>query len=167
MIFSVRKDPPIFLSASFFLLFLFCGYKLAVQKNLWNDEIYTQYYSIDRSSYGQIWSGKLVEGNNAPLFYVLQKLTVSCFHFKASDTWEGKPKISDLRAKIILRVNSVIMMSFVLSFIFYYFSRRFSLGVGFYSLLASLSFYAVWNYWAEARPYGLWLGLSILELLLV
>jgi len=50
--------------------------------------------------------------------------------------------------------------------IFYYFCRRYSCLAGVYSVAVSLSSFMVWSYWAEARPYALWVFLTTAQLLI-
>jgi len=55
------------------MICLAIGFKLAYDKPLWNDEIYTLVSSVSRVSYLDILLGRVKEGNNCPLFYVIQK----------------------------------------------------------------------------------------------
>ena len=50
--------------------------------------------------------------------------------------------------------------------LFLYFSFRFNIFFGFFSLLTAFSSPALWLYWAEARPYGLWVLLTALQMIL-
>lgn len=155
----------LFFSVALFFVFLWIGFGLARTKFLWTDEIYTQLSSIDRKSYGEIWSGKLQEGNNNPLFYASQKFTVDLFKYKGLPKWTGHPKIFDSKSQIILRINAVIFMSILLSFVFYYFSTRHNLWAGGLALLVFLTSGPIWAYWAEARPYCLWMALATVQFL--
>jgi hypothetical protein len=58
-------------------------------------------------------------------------------------------------------------MSLALTLIFYFFSRYYSIGLGVYSFLVSISSWMVWMYWAEARPYAQWFFLTTAQLLIL
>jgi len=152
----------LFLSA---LLFVGCarfGLLIAEHKELWNDEIYSQESSVKRTSYRDMFLGRIQEGNNSPLFYVLQKTIWNIFSDKQETHEQGYTSKKD---KIILRLNPVFFMSLAIMIIFYYFARFYGLWMGFFSLLIIFSTAPVWHFWVEARPYALWFCLTTVELL--
>jgi uncharacterized membrane protein len=154
-----------------FLLFLVLaagGYTLANHKRVWNDEIYTQ-VGLEQASYGRIIRGKLEEGNNPPLYYVIQKAVSQLVGYRSPPTWHttlSDWKINHPPSRLALRITPVIYMSLAITLIFYHFSRFYSLGTGLYSLFISFSSVMVWRYWAEARPYSLWVLLTTAQSLL-
>ena len=154
------------IAAALFLLFLSTGNYLAQRKPLWNDEIYTQVRTLDRLSYQDILLNRMTEGNNCPLFYLIQKGICDAFHYKFPFVWDGEWYVGDLPSQTILRIGSNVFMALSLTAIFYFFARYYSGLAGFYSLLISMSSFMVWAYCAEARPYALWFFLTTLQALL-
>jgi hypothetical protein len=161
--FSTRR--PIVLSALLFIFLLCVGFHIAKTKFLWTDEIYTQLSSIDHKTFDQILRGTIEEGNNNPLFYILQKSVINIFQYKAPSHWTGLAKVYDPKSQIILRFVAIVVMAVGLCFVFYYFSTRYSLFAGSLALVLFLTSGPIWSYWAEARPYGLWISLAIIQLL--
>ncbi len=148
-----------------FFILLFTGFQLAKNKPLWNDEIYSQTGPVQGQSYGDMFLGKISEGSNAPLFYVIQKTLCLLAKYKlsiAGTSWF----IVDQKSQIILRVFPNFYMALAITFIFYFFSRHYSVWAGFYALLVSFSSPMIWRYWVEARPYSLWILLTIVQILL-
>lgn len=144
------------------------GFTLAKHKPLWNDEIFTQISTVGHLSYARILKARLPhEGNSCPLFYLLQKAFCDITHYSVPKQWyEGQWGHVDPLAEILLRVNPVFFMSLSIVLIFYFFSRAYSLFAGIYSIFVSLSSYMVWAYWAEARPYALWVFLTTVQSLI-
>ena len=66
-----------------------------------------------------------------------------------------------------MRINPIIFMSLSIVMIFYFFNRNYSLLAGIYSLFISMSSFMVWFYWAEARPYALWVFLTTCQSLIL
>ena len=161
---KINWNPLVALTL-FFLSFGI-GIWLSLRKPLWNDEIYTQVYSIDQHSYADIIFHRLVEGNNCPLFYLIQKsiCDMSGYHFPLE--WDYEWNLADSWSQLILRLSSNLFMSLSLALVFYYFATHYSTGVGVYSSLVFFSSYMVWAYWVEARPYALWLLLTTIQSLL-
>ncbi len=150
-----------------FLVFFAIGLVLAARKPLWTDEIYTQTKNIDQASYFEIMAGKIIEGNNCPLFYLLQKGICDVFHYKFPKVWDSREReFSDPRSQFILRILPNFFTSWTLVMIFYFFSRYYSLSAGIYAFLVSLSSLMVWVYWVEARPYPLWIFFTVLQSML-
>jgi hypothetical protein len=148
------------------LLSLYAGRWLSLQKPLWNDEIYTQERAIDALSYQDILAVKFVEGNNSPLFYIIQKAVCDLWGFQLPMEWKGEWYLSHPRAQFVMRLAPNLFMSLSIALIFYYFASRYSYGVGLYALMVTLSTHMIWAYWAEARPYALWIFLTTAQSLL-
>lgn len=166
----MRNSFPLKLAAAvLFSALLILGLRLASQKPLWNDEIYSQIASVEGLSYRQILKGNISEGHNTPLFYVIQKIVCAAAGYHAPEEWRqgtqfwGFDRPMD---RILLRVGPVVFVALAIVAIFYYFAKFHSWPAGFYSLLISLSSGMLWQYWAEARPYALWIFLTTLQLLL-
>jgi hypothetical protein len=117
-------------------------------------------------SYGQILSGKIPEGNNFPLFYVLQKAMCDITGYKYPHVWKGEWNVDEPSGQIILRIWPNVCMSLAIAALFYFFCVEYSLLAGVYSFFTALSAFVVWAYWAEARPYSLWFCLTVLQGLL-
>jgi hypothetical protein len=149
------------LCISLFFIFLTVGTLISSHKPLWNDEDNTQVNTINLGTYRQIiFSGIQKEGNKAPLFYLQQKVLCDLFLYYDQ---AGNPTVSE---KILLRIPTVVEISLFLCILFYFFSRRFNLWFGFLSIFIALSSLMLWWYWAEARPYGLWVLLTACQMLL-
>jgi len=141
------------------------GFWIAEHKPLWNDEYFTQTASVDGTSFADQFSGNLPlgEGSHAPLFYALQKLFLQVVRYQTPLSWHGGHWYTDPHSQITLRAVPVILMSLSVSLVFYYFCLGFSLWVGLLSLFIFLSSHMVWSYWAEARPYALWVFLTTVQ----
>jgi len=151
-----------------FLLFVCLvstGLYLARHKPLWNDEIYTQVSNVE-ASYGHMISGRISEGNNTPLFYMIQNGICKIFKYKFSAYGKRGWYIMDQRAQVVTRIAPNVCVALTIVLIFYYFTRNYSFGAGVYSFLVSLSSTVLWSYWAEARPYALWILLTTIQLLI-
>ncbi len=156
------------LFASCFLLLavsLSIGFHLARYKPLWNDEIYSQIMLVDRS-YGQLIGFKIAEGNITPLFYVIQKALCDVFERRPMIEWRQIWDAADPYSEIFLRIQPVLFMSLSAVAIFYFFTRFYGWALGVYSQVIFFSSYMVWAYFAEARPYALWVFLTTLQSLL-
>src|SRR3989338_4552810 len=162
-----QKLPLKILTGFLFLILLAIGFVLAVRKPLWNDEIFTQTRNIDQASYAAILTGKIVEGNNCPIFYLIQKGVCDLVQYRFPKVWDSREwEFSDLRSQLILRIMPNIFTAGTLAIIFYFFARYYSFGAGVYGLLVALSSLMVWGYWVEARPYPLWFFLTIVQSML-
>jgi hypothetical protein len=165
-------DKRIFvLKISYLLVFIFLlavGFNLARNKPLWGDEIFSQVMTIEQGDYWDFLKGPSSgERNNAPLFFVIQKMVCQLAGYQTPIQWlEGKGDYDDFDSRVVLRVQPVVLMSLAMVLIFYYFTRYGSWLAGFYSLLLALSSYMVWLYWAEARHYALWFFLTTIQTLL-
>ncbi len=137
---------------------------MAQNKALWTDELYSLRASVINQSYLDIVSGKIDEGNNCPLFYLIQKVIIDSASFLKIDFANiCSEDIADDMARIILRISPVIFMSLSAVILFYFFAREYSLKIGLYSFLIAISSYMFWAYWIEARPYALWMFLTVLQ----
>ena len=152
---------------------------LAKSIPLWNDEIYSQDRSIQNISYWEMFLGGVPESNRTPLFYFTQKVSQYTIGYK----WPGKydraplyaiPNRPDTHlvdteqfANVFLRLLPVTCMSASIALIYFYFAAYWSVWLGYYSLLLSLSTFMVWEYAFHARPYALWFFLTSLQLILL
>jgi len=162
----VRKKYLFIVSGILFLYFFHFGLLLAENKPLWNDEIFSL-SNVMGKSYGDMFLGRIEEGNNTPLFYVIQKGIIELLQYERPEAWtKGMGGHADAYSQILLRLSPVFFMSAAIICIFYYFSRFYSLFAGVYSLFISFTSFMVWVYWAEARPYGLWVLLTTLQSLI-
>ena len=162
-----KKISALFLTLILCALFFSLGFKIAELRPLWNDEIFTQLHSVQHKSYGDILGGHLPEGNNFPLFYLIQKIIVQSFQFELPKNWEGVGYGSHDLGQIILRLQGNVVTTLTLGLMFYFVSYHFSLLWGIYTLILCLSSSIIWVYWAEARPYGLWIFITALQVLVV
>ncbi len=151
-----------------FFLVLSVGFWIACHKPLWNDELYTLVSSIHHQSYKEMIVGHIPEGNNSPLFYIVQKAIIDLTHYQVSDAWiAGDWSKSDLFSQLLLRVIPVVAMSLSVALVFYFFSRQYSFLTGVLSVLIYASSYMLWVYWAEARPYALFVLLTTVQSLIL
>ncbi len=162
------KDPKLIKAlmvvvfAALVLWLLFMAYK----KPLWTDELYSQLSSIKGQSYGGMLAGKIGEGNVTPLFYMTQKAWEDLGHYQTPEPWiKGQWGYQHPFSHVFLRVGPALCMAGGIAAIFYYFSSRFGVLLGVYSLLVSLSSFMVWAYGPEARPYALWFFLTTIQFL--
>lgn len=127
---STARKHAVLLALSL-LLFFVCfrfGLILAESKPIWNDEFYSQLANVQGLSYGKMMAGQVNEGNNAPLFYLIQKVICDIASYQAPEAWvKGDWGYSDYYSRILLRVSPVFFMSLAAVFIFYYFSRVYSI----------------------------------------
>lgn len=146
------------------------GFFVALKKPLWNDEYYSHLSSIEQMTYVQMIQGKVVEGNNSPLFYALQKLVVSVSGFQTPEEWrKGVKHWDDFKypqARLILRIVPIVSISLSILLIFCYFYKFHSLVSGTLSIFLSASSITMWVFLAEARHYGLWLFLTTAQMIL-
>ncbi len=158
--FDMNKRYLCWIASVLFLCFLAVGFILAEHKPLWVDEVYSQ-HGIETLSYRQILSGKINEGNNFPLFYGIQKVVCDLARYKPG-TLAPEAEVDDRKALLLLRLAPNVCMSLFFAAIFYFFGRYYSLGAGCWALVVALLSPSIdlWSYWAEARPYALWLLLT-------
>lgn len=143
------------------------GLLLSTRKPLWNDESFSQSQNIEKVSYLQFLLGQARnEGNKCPLFYMTQKAVTQIAGYEFPYEWKRQWLIEDMRSQILLRLNPNFFMALALAALFYYFARMYSLGTGLYALAVALSFFMVWFYWVDARPYAMWFCLSTFQALL-
>lgn len=164
-----RPIPLKICAAVLGIVLVVVGLSLARKKPLWNDEIFSQVSSVEKLGYRQIVFAGLGEGNNCPLFYALQKGLCGLLRYRSPQQWrEGASRWHFDRPvdRIVLRVNPVVFMSAAIVVVFYYFSRYYSWWAGLFSLFLFLTSTQLWRFWAEARPYALWVFLTAVQLLL-
>ncbi|MEI6437659.1 MAG: hypothetical protein WCO69_02785 [Candidatus Omnitrophota bacterium] len=142
---------------------VFCGLRLASQKLLWNDELFTQVETIDRLSTRTILEARFPEGNLSPLFYLGQKFICRLADYRLPVAWRGEFCVYEPRGQVLLRILPVVCMSLAVALIFLYFSWRESVGFGLLSAAVTLSGFSIWAFLPEARPYALWVLLCALQ----
>ncbi len=147
-----------------FALCLIVGLRLAAHNPLENDEIYSQLHSIEGLSYGQILAGQVPEGNNCPLFYSLQKTFLNALRFTLPGPWEPEQNICDDRAQIVMRILPIVCMAGAMALMWNFFARR-SIIAAILAVLLGLTSPLIWTYWAQARPYSLWMLLTTAQLI--
>ena len=159
---------PKIISFVLFVALLATGFHIAKHKPLWNDEVYSQIASIEQMSVLGIISAKIprTEGNNFPLFYLLQKGICRIGQYQLPDAWKGEGSLRDPYAQVFLRIMPVVCISLSIVLIFFYFSSCYSWWSGWYGLILALSSFMIWAHWAESRPYALWVFLTTLQSLL-
>jgi hypothetical protein len=108
---------------------------------------------VDNLSYVKQLSGGIPEGNNTPLFYVLQKSFCQLTQYQIPQAWKEGRWGRDAKAEIMLRVIPVLCMSLSIALVFFYFFSAYTGWIALYSLFIYASSYMLWIYWAEARPY--------------
>lgn len=165
---TIKRFSPLFLSLGLFLSLMRFGVYFASIKPLENDEIHTQIHSVEAPSYQGILSGLLKgESNNSPLFYLIQKKITEIVHYQAPLSWHrGERSSTHKYSMVLLRMSSIFCVSLAVTLTFYYFVRHYSLMAGVYSFFVSASLSYMWLYLAEARPYGLWILLTVIQLIL-
>ncbi len=147
------KQKAAFLAILVFIACLAIGFWIAQHKYVWNDECYSAVSSVDGTSYTHQILGKIPEGNNTPLFYILQKSFCQLTGYQIPSTWKEGHWNVNKNAQIILRIVPVTCMSLSIALIFFYFANSYSLLLAIFSFVVYLSSYMLWIYWAEARPY--------------
>jgi len=149
-----------------FIVFLGIGAWKASQRPLWDDEHYSLIRDTLGISYKTMLLGGIGEGNNSPLFYILQKAQCDLFSYHMPEDW-AQEKCGGVHAvdQIFLRIQSVVFVSVALSALFYYFARRNSLLVGVYAVALTMTSTLFWDHWTEARPYAGWFALSTFQIL--
>lgn len=153
---------------SIFIISVWIGFTIADQKPLWFDERLTQIETIQGSSYLGILLGKNPDTNKPPLFYVMQKKMMEILHYRFpyTDKLTLFDFTCDKKAQRLLRINPILFISLSMSLIFFFFANQFSLFWGFYAMFMFLTMPAPWGFWAEARPYALWIFLTVLQSIL-
>lgn len=157
-----------FSAAVLFIVLVLVGVFISYNRPIWNDERYSLVSSTFHTRYDQILAGKIEEGNNSPLFYLLQKAQAHLFNFQLKESWgilewDG----IDGYAQVFLRMQSILCTALGLTVLFYFFATSYSVGFGVYALGVGLTAFMLWFHWGEARPYSLWLCLSIIQMVLL
>ncbi len=156
------------LSVVIFLLALGTGFWIAGHKPLWNDEIFTTVSSVHHQSFWAMIQGHIPEGGNAPLFYILQKAVIAVTGYQVHPPWiAGDWGTKDPTGQWVLRIIPVVSMSLSIALLFHFFAVYYSRLSAFLSVFIYLSSYMLWVYWAEARPYALFVLLTTMQLLLL
>ncbi len=154
-------------------IFIFLGISSAFMKRaqslpLDNDEFYSQVSSVQGMTWQKIWAGHVDEGNNAPLFYSLQKVYQDVIGYQTPEAWKkGQWSYQHPPSMMVLRMLPLLCMAAGVALIFFYVTLRLGFIAGFYALLVSLSSFMVWSYACTARPYALWFFLSAMQMVLL
>ena len=163
-----RKPSLQLVSILLFLILCAVGFRIAASKPLWMDELFTQNNAVQNISWSRLLIGRDTgEGNNAPLFYLIEKWTKLVPDATVSQALFDDAICGDLKKDLILRIVPVLFMSGALAVLFYFFSVEFSVLAGLYALLCALASPMVWFYWAEARPYPLVFFFTVVQSLLL
>ncbi len=154
---------------SFFVFVLSCalGLTLSIKNPIENDESYSQHQSVQNISYIDILRGKVNEGNNAPLFYTLQKALGQITSFQFKTAWVQEQYVCETYSQIWMRLLPVVFMALSLTLCFYYFLKRFNIYAALLSLCLFLTSTPTWIYWTQDRPYSLWILLTCAQTLLL
>lgn len=171
-----QRVAAVLLSGLLFFVIYLCGFFQAAEKPLWLDEHYSVTRSITSVSYATILEGRLAwEGNNAPFFYMTQKLLcdlavydprpVMPVRFKGDPSLGRLPFYGDPFANTYLRLIPIFLMALAPAMLFYYFYRRYSLLWGSFAALLCVSSWLFWWYGLEARPYIYFLTLTTLQVI--
>ncbi len=147
--------------------FVAIGLWLSLYKPLWNDEIYSQTWPVQKQSYREMLTGHIREGNNSPLFYIIQKAVCRIGRYRLVMPKEINWYVIDRPGQVLLRLPANLYMSSALTLMVLFFTRWWGWRWGLYALAVMLSSPMVWRYWAEARPYPLWIFLTVAQALLV
>jgi len=164
-----RRSKAMILSGILFLGVYLCGFFLSAGKPLWLDEHFSMTRSIDGISYAEILQGRLPwEGNNFPLFYIVQKFWCGLVSYDVRSLLPvrspgGMLFYGDPFSNIYLRLISIFLMALAPAAFFYYFYRRYSWGWGCFAALLCLSSWPLWWYGLEARPYIYFFTLTTLQ----
>lgn len=154
-----------------FAVVMTAGFALASRKLLWSDELLTQSLAIDRLSYSGILSARISEGNNSPLFYLLQKAVCQIAGYRLPVDWQGEFCVYEPRGQLILRILPAGCMALAAALLFYYCAWRGSMRAGLAAVAVLCTYAGFWVFLPEARPYSLWFllalcqGIAFLEIL--
>ncbi len=152
------------LSVAVLLLCMAIGLWIAQRQPLWNDEFFSLVSSVHNPSYQDMFSGRIAEGNNTPLFYVVQKLFLGITAYKYPEPWlQGNWSYVDTYSQTFLRLGPVLFVALSLALVFYFFAQKYSPWTGLLAVVVYFSSYMVWVHWAEFRPYGLVMFLSTVQ----
>ncbi len=133
-----------------FMAGLWQGFRIAMNKPLWNDEIFSQMQSVDNISWKDIWLGHIQEGNNSPLFYSVQKIICSLSGYRTINLW----KEDNVRIRCFLRIAPVVCMSLGLALIVGFFCAYYSFWGGLIAFIIAIPIHTTILIHTEARPYA-------------
>lgn len=157
----------IFLTSLIFIISLYIGFVLAERNPIENDESYSQHNSIQKLSYVAILQGKVQEGNNCPLFYILQKGFGQITKFELRTTWVMEQFVCEKSSQWMMRFLPIVFMSTGIALCFYYFYERYGILAAFIAAGLFMTTPMTWIYWAQDRPYGLWILLTSAQTILL
>ena len=121
-----------------FITLVIIGLIQSYRTPFWNDEVYTQ-KNLKQYSYMQIIEGKLPEGCNEPLFYVIQKADHDSMLFP------------------------IICMALAISLVFYVLLIDFGIKYAVLGVVLFLLPRITWQHFPECRPYSLIVLLTTLQ----
>ena len=151
------------------LVFILCmsvGAWRASRAPLVPDEYSTLCYGVYLPSYGDIFAGRIRETVINPLFYVTQKIFLDVSHYPNLNSYCMENNIpQDYQTLIFFRITPLFFMSLAMTFIFYYFTRYYSLTAGIYSVVLSAFTFTIGYYSTIVRLYALWVFLTTLQVL--
>lgn len=153
----------IILSFFIFSICMWLGISLAQRNPIENDESYSQLESIQKLSYFDILQGHVNEGNNSPLFYILQKSFTHLISFKLQTIWTMEQYVCEDAAQLWMRLLPILFMSLSIALSSYYFLIRYHYIAAFICLALFLTSTPTWIYWAQDRPYSLWTLLTCMQ----
>lgn len=164
----IKKVMVIVLSFLVFLTLFVIWNERARTHPMDNDEFYTQISSVENMPWKNMWVGRIDEGNNAPLFYAIQKLYQQVLGYHSPDAWKkGQWGYQHPRSKFVMRLIPVLCMAGGVTLIFFFTTMRLGFIAGFYALIICGTSYMVWAYACIARPYSLWFFLTSLQMVLL
>ena len=149
-----------------FSFFFSIGLLLARHKPLWNDELYGQQETVQKTSWPNIILGHSKEWNSFPLYTMFQKGFLQLFNYQLPITWNGSGMLINPQAQLLIRILPDLFIASAMTSIVLFFGFRSGFIGGVMAVLICLSIPTVWMYWVEARPYSLWFALTTFQSLL-
>lgn len=142
---------------------LYLGTDLSHRRPLGSDEQYTQTNTVERFAQHDLLSGKGLEGNNGPLYYVIQKLVTEQLGYVDQEKGNDGQLVHDERSQILLRRVSNAFMSCAIALTFFTVAWFYSVPVALLATIVFLTFPGTWLFWTHAQPYSLWILMSVLQ----
>jgi hypothetical protein len=94
---------------------------------------------------------------------LIQKGVCDLTRYQFQGAWKGEWFLHDEHAQVLLRGVSNVCMSTAIAVLFFALSYLYSIGLAILALVFMLAVPSVWFYWVEARPYALWLLLTVIQ----
>ena len=158
---GTRMMGRIVLTGFVFIMCFTAGIKLSSQKLLWTDELFSQRDTIDRVGFADILGARFTEGNLSPVFYISQKAVSLALQYRLPVSWKGEFCVYEPRGQIVLRLLPVFGMALSAALLFFYLWGQYSLPLACAGIALMLSGFSFWAYMPEARPYSLWMLLTL------